>query len=844
MSTTLHNSDSFKNIGNILVVGDWFVDEYWFVVRHHSEISSHSRPFHYRIFSETNHDVRDLCGGGLITRILYELRKYKIEILNTIKNEISNIKNNKESWHQSFLDEHKEQIKQIEEGGPFRLQTIRQLNEILADLKQRTASSIEIITDPEDEIYQVADKQYQLFGLGRWHFNDQNILQHFIHARCQKEGERIIAQACSSVNINILCKHKIDAELYNLEPKDSLHGTTRCIRAYRFVSGRFKQLHRIDCEQAASSIEQTHEESVIDGLNIDKDKLTVIIDDHKKGVITENLIVKLKNKASTAKWFVRTKDNHIRQDSEEWPDWLKQIDSIELLVVGPEISCRAYPVNGLLTEKDRLTEHAYELIDRLIKGQIDYDQRKIKNAVLTSDKFEVVVLLDKFCFIAKPLDKNIENIELGKINWTTAFFAAFVYEMLEPKNEGWKGNEVICKEMIKQAIKNAHEHSGVKIPEVLRAPTDKSCREASLDSAPRTEPKKVCDWECMQERWKKAKSDLGIIEVKEKIQEEKSDGKKLITIEKEITKERYLDIWRPSTDLPGFIVCVKEKREAIRRIWQKINSFILREDPTQPLSILLEADPAVGKSFLVKTLAEVSNCERVEHDITQMIERTELLDLFDRVADAQARSSKPVLVFVDEINATLGGSPVYGAFLSPLESGRYVRNGQYIELKPCIWMFAGTPDSDSRASDNDKAKKEKREDFESRMTMIERIDYKSMFENRIVGRAGINFKHEAKLEQVYLGAKRINDAFNDVKQIDRDVLKAFYELEPEEAPARRIKRLAASLENVQYGRVHKGNCTSLEWQKVIDENILLEHRPKWRDKFAPLEVEYVDINLS
>ncbi|MDS4042292.1 MAG: hypothetical protein RKP20_14060 [Candidatus Competibacter sp.] len=572
----------------------------------------------------------------------------------------------------------------------------------------------------------------------------------------------------------------------------------------------------------------------------------MIIDDHTKGVITENLITEIKERANQTKWFVRTKDSRIRQtDRTKWPSWLGKIHPIELLVVGPEISCRCYTINGLLAEKDRLAEHAYELIYSLIETK-DPGSGRIKNLVLTSDKLEVVALLDNFCFVARPSDKftkpeDIDNIDLVKINWTTAFFAALVYEMLnspeEPKSGSKDGlkdepkdDERRYKEMIDRAINNAHEHSGIRIPQVLGLPTDESCQDVSSGStsrsskSPRTEIKKVCDWQKMQNDWSDAKSTdkHGIIQ-----------------------KQKRLEIWRPSTDLPGFIVCIKEKRAAIRRIWQKMNSFILREDPPQSLSILLEADPAVGKSFLVERLAKVSGCTLVQCDITQMIERKELLDLFDRVADAQAENSRPVFVFVDEINATLGGSPIYGAFLSPLEAGSYMRNGQRITLKPCIWMFAGTPDGDNRASDNDKTKKEKREDFESRMTMIERIDYKSMFENRIVGRTGIDLKHEAKLEQVYLGAKRINDAFNDVKQIDRDILKAFYELEPEEAPARRIKRLAASLENVQYGRVHKGNCTSLEWQKVIDENILLEHRPEWRDKFDPLkEVEYVDINLS
>ena len=88
MNDATPQQDSVKNIGNILVVGDWFVDEYWFVVRHHSEISSHIKPYYYRIFTDAKHIVRDLCGGGFITRVLYELREYEVQNLSKIINKI------------------------------------------------------------------------------------------------------------------------------------------------------------------------------------------------------------------------------------------------------------------------------------------------------------------------------------------------------------------------------------------------------------------------------------------------------------------------------------------------------------------------------------------------------------------------------------------------------------------------------------------------------------------------------------------------------------------------------------------------------------------------------------
>ncbi len=58
----------------ILIVGDWVVDEYWFLVRHHSQLSSQTGAMQYRIFSKPGDRVKDLCGAGHIARILYSLR--------------------------------------------------------------------------------------------------------------------------------------------------------------------------------------------------------------------------------------------------------------------------------------------------------------------------------------------------------------------------------------------------------------------------------------------------------------------------------------------------------------------------------------------------------------------------------------------------------------------------------------------------------------------------------------------------------------------------------------------------------------------------------------------------
>lgn len=134
--------------------------------------------------------------------------------------------------------------------------------------------------------------------------------------------------------------------------------------------------------------------------------------------------------------------------------------------------------------------------------------------------------------------------------------------------------------------------------------------------------------------------------------------------------------------------------------------------------------------------------------------------------------------------------------------------------------------------------REKRKDFEARLTMIERIDYRSMCEK---AGEGTRVADQARLEQTYMGALMINQSFTDVHEVDRDVLALFQALPPDMAPARLVRRLASSLENVQYGRVHKGNCTSQEWVQAIDTRIPAHQRDAWK-KVNVSNVDYVKID--
>jgi hypothetical protein len=387
-----------------------------------------------------------------------------------------------------------------------------------------------------------------------------------------------------------------------------------------------------------------------------------------------------------------------------------------------------------------------------------------------------------------------------RINWTTSLFAGLCYEIV---SDGIGNKLRTPQKILTEAVRHAYFHCGIKESAFYRP------HKVEVN-IPQCYP-----WTGVEQQWRQAKKGLGLVE---------------------LGKESWLQLWRSASDLPGYIACVEEKRDAIR-IWWAVRVFSAKKRPRGCVSILLEADAGIGKTHSARTLAKQIDCAFISHDIAQMIHRDELLDLFDMVAAAQAeQADKPVFVFVDEINALLDDSPVYGAFLSPLEAGNYLRRGSRFQLQPCIWMFAGTPQTGCALQAEDA--REKRNDFESRLTMIERIDYRSMCEK---AGHGTRVADQARLEQSYMGALMINQAFSDVHEVDEDVLALFQALPPDKAPARWVRRLASSLENVQYGRVHKGNCTSQEWCQAIDTWIPTYERDQWKS-IDIASVKYVKID--
>ena len=150
----MSNTDTVKNI---LISRDWFVDEYWFMARHHSETSSHTGPDHFRIVSEHSDAVKDLSGAGLIARILYELRRY-------YKPENADAHPFVKSLY--FPEDGMQIDKILEEGITWSEANGNPLN--------------------QQQLFSDLAKDYELSGIGIWNHEDTDLIKHFIHAKCTK----------------------------------------------------------------------------------------------------------------------------------------------------------------------------------------------------------------------------------------------------------------------------------------------------------------------------------------------------------------------------------------------------------------------------------------------------------------------------------------------------------------------------------------------------------------------------------------------------------------------------------------------------------------------------------
>ena len=604
---------------------------------------------------------------------------------------------------------------------------------------------------------------YKLIGLGSWDPKDTDLIGHLFHEDCELRQPRYRFRIDAGD-----CKEEPSIAL---KPLASSGATTKVVRLYT-ENGR-TQLSRIDWERPLEHVND--QVSLQDLLNsIPKDNVTVVIYDHGKGVVTDGLVDLLATHFATASWYVRSKFLS--------PGWLTNLHknvSIALLLIGPEVAAQLDPIGNWLTD-GKLNRLAFEQVSKL---------RSIaKSCVLLSDARHVIATLPNGGVITgEPLrqvpDASTESSAIGEVGWSSSVFAQLIHET---HADGQLNDERL-------------ENALTGIEDVRRSTL-----------AGYTSPKNITN---PVHRWKPKDGELVTVSTEEELWASAMRPETWGIIDKD-----RLDVWRASTDLPGYVAITEEKREIIRSIASRLRAFRQLAQPRPwPLSIILLADPGAGKTSLARALAKAFGFLFIGRDLTQLGDREEILDLFDSIATRQAEG-EDVLVFIDEINAPFGLSHAYPVFLTPLEEGTYFRRGQTFTLRPCVWLFAGTGLSlDTRAPVGSEQTTYRRQeaddkaaDFAARVTSIEHLDLASLKATATKKRGAERFLKEACLEQLYLGASMLHRYHPHVTHVTLEVLWRFFDLDPEKTPGRLIRKYASSLRDVQYGMVRRENLEELD----------------------------------
>jgi hypothetical protein len=680
-----------------------------------------------------------------------------------------------------------------------------------------------------------------LIGLGFWHWADTSVLKSFFDLnrptrnpyrltlpeqapKCEQPKGIELINMNDALNLNA---GKLDNNA--MRDRDAKEYTTRVIRIYTHGEDQV-DYERVDWEGRAVAPVKWKEPNrrrlfeLLEEQREDRPIRAVLIKDMKKGVVTDELINWLVSLESCKRvpWFVSTK--------RWWPSWLKNLGKqVDLqLVIVPEVPAREAILNkdpGLtrwLTRSGRVSKEALALMTEFAESI------RAKNIFVLPDGFSAMacrcnddgvtsVVVQSKCDAAKvPVDMGYASI----------LFPTLVTCLTRPSVQH------IDETLMELSLGAAHEWVDFEAKRVLEpeiwpegqpAPWKGkalSCLKTFVHTETLGEPPKfgtikTHDWKTEEEEWKQALKKVGIVTNK--------DG------------TRSLELWRAMVEIDGYVCCEESARRELRVLLHGVQSFA--KQPRHHASCMLVAAPGSGKTFLAKRLADTAGLRFLPFNITQMRSKADILECLDNIVAAQAEKiGRPLMVFIDEINAKLENAPVYGAFLTPLEDGTYVRSGRTFHIKPCMWVFAGTrhPQTDRSVSYdpyrglvNDGP--EKGSDFVSRLT-LEVLNLIHPGGTDTVNQDIADEEFRAT-EKVYLGACMLRSEFPDVRRVSEAVLRAFREL-PTGTTVREIKHFVRRFSDIQYGEV-TARSIPIRWPNDDDGHF----RARWESKHYPDEAD-------
>lgn len=140
----------------------------------------------------------------------------------------------------------------------------------------------------------------------------------------------------------------------------------------------------------------------------------------------------------------------------------------------------------------------------------------------------------------------------------------------------------------------------------------------------------------------------------------------------------------------------KEEIENYHTIKNLLDDYIYQydhldaEDRIQPLSIAVFGAPGCGKSFGVREIARSGG--RFCTTSLNLSQYHSPEEFFEALREAlQSKSNQIPLVFMDEFDSELGGTPRgwLRYFLAPMQDGEFTLNGKRCEMTAAVLVFAG-----------------------------------------------------------------------------------------------------------------------------------------------------------
>ncbi len=626
-------------------------------------------------------------------------------------------------------------------------------------------------------------------GLGLWHPDDEALLSGIVEGKCTCfQNHHILSsgtpkdQPISLLSLATILPH----EYFESTPP----GTTRVIRIYHPSETTASLSHTVHWQLPISQLDIPQ-----GALDASKAKLlragqhnSIVIADHGKGVISKSLIAELSVLGSKAEWYLCLQD---------WtPAWLASMGEATRKVVRAIVITKAA---ATLAIRARLVD------GWIIKGQIFPDALKSLDAWAHQFPNAMIVVQPDHSniIVREPGDNSdVKGLvysdtfpnPISGMPQTSHFSGALIARIIDNPKRSFKAT-VAAVSFARESLE--HEYDRLKDPNNW-VPG----KQPPLLVQKEVSDYKPFEWSEMRKKWRDAHSKWGVLSVK---------GKKEI------------QLWRSMMEVDGYACCVSQRRKVLQEFVAELKAF-RSENERHHRSYLIIAEPGSGKTYLVKQVANMLGFRFHTANITQMITKADILDTFDTILTEQARyQSEPFLVFVDEINAELGKEPVYNLFLSPTESGMYVRGGKPFRLESCIWVFASTEALPTEFTDSHKPSK--LPDFCSRLSA-------DPFNLTISSKGEL--LEEARVEKVYQAVVMLCSAFPDVRLVSEKVLGVFHSLLPT-LSCRDVERFVQYFHGIQFDEV--------TWKNIPEHRLkpLLDYPWKYEDLRNEDEGDMVEI---